>query len=232
MDTYRVKAMWLTVQGEGFHAGTPAVFVRMVGCNMWSGHDADRARDAERTGAACPRWCDTDFTKAGSVALSAKAVARHVGERARGAPWCVLTGGEPLLQVDDALVYWLHREAGVRVAVETNGTVPLRRRCQEHPPDWITVSPKQETVYVERVNALKLVLPDYHPEAYGEVARRVMTVTVDAVGLRTPYRFQPLYVQPEDGPRLAAAKAACVAWVREHPEWKISYQVHKGLPVE
>src|SRR5690606_25902824 len=122
---YRVKAVWRTLQGEGAWAGRPAVFARLVGCNMWTGYERDRDRDAERTGAACPRWCDTDFTKENAVRLTAPDLAARMRRVGGGIRFCVLTGGEPLLQLDAALVRALHA-AGFEVAVETNGTVALR----------------------------------------------------------------------------------------------------------
>ena len=127
---YAVKAVWRTLQGEGAWAGRPAVFVRFAGCNMWTGEEADRERDAARNMAACPMWCDTDFRKAGAVKLGAVDLVdeiRAVAAEANAADpvrFVVLTGGEPLLQADAALVHALHA-AGFEVATETNGTLPL-----------------------------------------------------------------------------------------------------------
>ncbi len=127
---YAVKAVWKTLQGEGAWAGRPAVFVRLVGCNLWTGYAQDRDRDAARTGADCPLWCDTDFTKEQSVRLSADALADRVRRTGGDIRFCVLTGGEPLLQVDAALVRALH-DVGFEVAVETNGTVALADACTD-----------------------------------------------------------------------------------------------------
>ncbi|MEM0962815.1 MAG: hypothetical protein AAGK21_09810, partial [Bacteroidota bacterium] len=108
---YAVKALWRTVQGEGVWAGRAAVFIRLAGCNLWSGREADRQRDAARHGNACATWCDTDFVPAGAVKLSAEAVTAQAVDVAGPVRFCVLTGGEPLLQADAALVSAL-RAAG------------------------------------------------------------------------------------------------------------------------
>ncbi len=228
--TYRVKNIWRTLQGEGFHQGRAAVFVRLVGCNMWSGYEKDRARDARRHGADCPRWCDTDFRKEGSRVLSAGALAREArrtgGERI---DFCVLTGGEPLLQADARLVRALHAE-GFQVAVETNGTVALRDAFgrEQDAPDWITCSPKlpEEQLALERFDELKLVVPDYRPEAYARFARRARKHEV--AGRDVPL----LWLQPEDGPRLEEAKREAVELALAHPTWRAGVQAHKVLGVD
>ena len=231
--TYRVKAVWKTLQGEGFYAGRPAVFVRLVGCNMWSGYEADRARDAARHGADCPRWCDTAFTKEGSRALTAEVLSAEMQAVGGDVRFCVLTGGEPLLQVDAALMRALHA-AGFQVAVETNGTVALEEQCRDAEsgkllePDWIVCSPKrpEDQLQLERFDELKLVVPDYQPEAYARFAKRARPHQV--AGQRVPL----LWLQPEDGLRLEAATREAVALALENPAWRVSVQTHKVLGVE
>lgn len=233
---YAVKAVWRTLQGEGAWAGRPAVFVRLAGCNLWSGHDADRTRDADRSGADCPRWCDTDFTKEGAAKLSAAALVDEVlaaGENAL-APirFVVLTGGEPLLQADAALVAALHA-AGFEVAAETNGTVALADAFSDAdsrlvPPDWVVCSPKlpEAALKLEWMDELKLVVPDYMPDAYATFAERVRPHIVAGRERRC------LWLQPEDGPRLEAATRLAVETALAHPDWRVSVQTHKVLGVD
>ncbi len=225
---YAVKSLWRTLQGEGAWAGRPAVFVRLVGCNMWTGYAADRARDAAK-GHHCAAFCDTDFTKEGSIKLSAHALADEVARVGRGIDFVVLTGGEPLLQADAALVAALHQR-GVEVAVETNGTVRLGDAFGEpaYWPDWIVCSPKlaaAQTV-IETMDELKLVVPAYRPDAYASVATRVRLHRVGARARRY------LWVQPEDGPRLAEAVRDAVEAAQAHPGWRVSVQTHKILDVD
>ncbi|WP_410336308.1 7-carboxy-7-deazaguanine synthase QueE [Longimonas sp.] len=231
--TYRVKNIFPTVQGEGFWAGRPAVFVRLVGCNMWSGYEADRERDAQRTGADCPRWCDTDFTKEGSTAYTAAELTQQMRDFGGPIDFCVLTGGEPFLQADAALIQAMHK-AGYTVAIETNGTVALEEAFADPEtdeitaPDWITCSPKlpEEHLTLERFDELKLVVPDYRPAHYERFARRGTRHTI-AGETRCC-----LYVQPEDGPRLQEAQKEAVALATQHPEWSVSTQTHKVLDVD
>ncbi len=230
---YRAKHVWKTLQGEGFWAGRAAVFVRLVGCNMWSGYEADRARDAARHGADCPAWCDTDFRKEGSTDYTAEALARHVATVGEHVRFCVLTGGEPLLQADAALVRALHAE-GFQVAVETNGTVALEKAFWAEdagtitPPDWIVCSPKlpQERLRLEHFDELKLVVPDYQPAAYAAFARRARRHVLG--GQHVPL----LWLQPEDGPRFEEARRQAVRLALAHPTWRVSVQTHKVLGVE
>jgi organic radical activating enzyme len=233
---YAVRAIWRTLQGEGAWAGRPAVFVRFAGCNLWTGEEQDRARGR----APCARWCDTDFRKAGSAKLSAELLmdeVRHVaegavGDNARGEPirFCVLTGGEPLLQADAALVGAL-RAAGFFVAVETNGTVALRDAFGPDEggwPDWVVCSPKRSEarLALEAMDELKLVVPDYRPEAYARFAGRLRAHRLGGV----PVQFR--WLQPEDGPRRAEATRLAVALALQHPAWRVSVQTHKALGVD
>lgn len=231
-QTYRVKNVFRTVQGEGFWVGRPAVFVRLVGCNMWSGYEADREQDAQRTGADCPLWCDTDFTKEGAVDITAEQLIDRMREIGGEIDFCVLTGGEPFLQADAALIRTLN-EAGYEVAVETNGTVRLQEAFRDKEsgemcaPDWITCSPKlpEEELPLERFDELKLIVPDYRPAEYAQFAERATLHRVNGRERRM------LWLQPEDGPRLEAAKDLAVELAVEHPTWRVSTQTHKVLGV-
>jgi 7-carboxy-7-deazaguanine synthase (Cx14CxxC type) len=199
--------MFLTLQGEGVQAGRRAVFVRFAGCNLWSGREQDRA-------AARCTFCDTDFvgtdgTDGGRYeagALAARAAALW-GGAAGARPLVVLTGGEPLLQVDEPLIASLRAE-GFEIAVETNGT-------QVAPPglDWICVSPKAGNEIVQRSgNELKLVWPQpgLDPEALA---------TLD---------FDHFLIQPMDCEEREAALAAAIDYVMAHPRWRLSLQAHKA----
>jgi 7-carboxy-7-deazaguanine synthase (Cx14CxxC type) len=208
---YAVKEIFYTLQGEGRNAGRAAVFCRFTGCNLWSGRDEDRAR------ATCT-FCDTDFVgtdgpgggrfpDAGSLA---QAVAAAWVGQSHG-HLVVLTGGEPLLQVDSALVEALHAE-GFEIAVETNGT-------QIPPPglDWICVSPKGTApLLVTTGDELKLVYPqpDVSPEQFEGLA------------------FGSFVLQPMDGPARQANTEAAVAYCLAHPRWRLGLQTHKllGIP--
>ncbi len=230
MDTvkhYRVKHIWPTVQGEGGFAGQPAVFVRLVGCNLWSGYEQDRRRDAERLGVHCPLWCDTDFTKEGSRFYTAEALAAEARACGPEIPLCVMTGGEPFLQMDDALVEALHVE-GFIVAVETNGSLSLSETFSRTTPDWIVCSPKfpPDRVALEVMDELKLIVPDYPPERYESLIERVR-----------PYRrggrlWRHLWLQPEDGPRWEEARRLALEWALCDPRWRVSVQAHKVLQVD
>jgi 7-carboxy-7-deazaguanine synthase len=206
--TYAVKEIFYTLQGEGANAGRPAVFCRFAGCNLWSGHEKDRAS------AVCT-FCDTDFVGTdgpdGGKFRTAAELAGAVAERwprvnGRSRPLVVCTGGEPLLQMDEALVAALHA-AGFEIAVETNGTL-------EPPPgiDWICVSPKagSQTVLL-RGNELKLV----YPQALAQPERFAAA------------DFEHFFLQPMDGPSLDANIAAAIAYCLAHPQWRLSLQTHK-----
>lgn len=224
---YSVKAIWRTLQGEGAWAGRPAVFVRFTGCNMWSGYEADRRRDAELRGAACPLWCDTDFTRAGASKLTAAKLVEETLAVAGGIRFCVLTGGEPFLQADGPLVHALH-DADFLVAAETNGTISLSEAFGDTPPDWVVCSPKlpAEQLVIERMDELKLVVPSYTPADYAVLAERASVHSLaDA-----PLRY--LWLQPEDGPRLSEATRLAVDLAQANPDWRVSVQTHKVLGLE
>lgn len=227
-SSYRVKNVFRTVQGEGFWMGRPAVFVRLVGCNMWSGYETDRQRDAERTGADCPLWCDTDFTKEGSTTYKAQELAEVMAKTGGDIRFCVLTGGEPFLQADARLIDALHH-AGFQVAMETNGTVSLsdafwsdKQGAAIH-PDWIVCSPKlpEAELDLEYFDELKLVVPDYRPSEYEQFVDRARPHEVE--GESVPL----LWLQPEAGPRLEEAKEIAVDLALDHPRWRVGIQAHK-----
>ena len=214
------------MQGEGFWAGRPAVFVRLAGCNMWDGRAEHRQRDFARTGAACAIFCDTDFRKAGSVRLSASDLAAEALRVAGAVRFVVLTGGEPLLQADAEMMRAFHA-AGFTVAVETNGTRALASAFGDSGdrPDWVVCSPKlpEAQTVIEALDELKLVVPAYRPEAYPAVAGRVRP---------HPVAGRLLWVQPEDGPRLAEASRLAVEIALADPAWRVSVQGHKALGVD
>ena len=209
--TYAVKECFLTLQGEGVQSGSRAVFLRFAGCNLWSGREQDRAT------AEC-QFCDTDFVgtdgKGGGKFKQADVLAAHV-ERLWGdgqdQRLVVITGGEPMLQLDPALVAALH-DRNFKIAVETNGTLPATPEI-----DWICVSPKAGTEVVQRSgNELKLVWPQEG---------------IDPVQLES-WAFDHFLVQPMDCPEREAAVEAAVRLAMERPGWRLSLQAHKvlGLP--
>jgi 7-carboxy-7-deazaguanine synthase (Cx14CxxC type) len=208
--SYAVKEIFLTLQGEGGQAGRPAVFCRFAGCNLWSGREEDRAD------AVCS-FCDTDFVgmdgEGGGRFASPDALARAIEAAWRGGAehrLTVLTGGEPLLQVDEALVAALHAR-GFQIAVETNGTLPV-------PPgvDWICVSPKADAPLAQtRGQELKLV----YPQPGVDPAR--------FAGLD----FERFLLQPMDGPDRLANTEAAIAYCLAHPRWRLSVQTHKYLGI-
>jgi 7-carboxy-7-deazaguanine synthase (Cx14CxxC type) len=209
--TYAVKECFLTLQGEGVQSGRRAVFLRFAGCNLWSGREQDRAT------AQCT-FCDTDFVgtdgEGGGKFRAADELAGHVetlwGEGTDDR-LVVITGGEPMLQLDDALIEALH-ERGFRIAVETNGTLPAAAGL-----DWICVSPKAGTEVVQRQgNELKLVWPQ---------------PGIDPAELEG-WAFDHFLVQPMDCEEREAALEAAIGLAMDRPKWRLSLQTHKvaGLP--
>jgi len=209
--TYAVKEAFLTLQGEGVQAGSRAVFLRFAGCNLWSGREQDRAT------AQC-NFCDTDFVgtdgEGGGKFATAEGLAYHVSALwgpSENRRLVVVTGGEPMLQLDRALVDALHQR-GFRVAVETNGTLPAIEEL-----DWICVSPKAGTDVVQRSgNELKLVWPQQG---------------IDPAELEG-WDFEHFLVQPMDCADSKAARDAAIALAMERPKWRLTLQAHKvvGLP--
>ncbi len=208
--SYAVKEIFLTLQGEGGQAGRPAVFCRFAGCNLWSGREADRA------GAVCT-FCDTEFVgvdgPGGGRFATAAALAAAVEAAWTGGAdhrLVVLTGGEPLLQLDAALIAALHA-LGFSLALETNGTLAAPAGV-----DWICVSPKAQAPVVQRTGQdLKLV----YPQAGVDPARF------------EGWDFERFLLQPMDGPALADNTAAAIAYCLAHPRWRLSVQTHKYLGI-
>jgi 7-carboxy-7-deazaguanine synthase (Cx14CxxC type) len=208
--SYAVKELFYTLQGEGARAGRAAVFLRFAGCNLWSGREEDRAS------AVCT-FCDTDFVgldgEGGGRFDNAHQLAQAVARLwpGGGAPYVVCTGGEPLLQLDEALVAALHAH-GFEIGVETNGTV-------RPPPgiDWLCVSPKATArLVVDSGDELKLVYPQRNapPERFEALD------------------FQHFFLQPMDGQDAAQNTDLAIAYCRAHPRWRLSLQTHKfvGMP--
>ena len=209
--SYAVKEAFLTLQGEGVQAGRRAVFLRFAGCNLWSGREADRRQ------AIC-QFCDTDFVgtdgTGGGKFADAEALAAHVaalwGEET-GDRFVVVTGGEPMLQLDPALVNALHAR-GFTIAAESNGTLPATPGV-----DWLCISPKSGSEVVQRRgDELKLVWPQ---------------AGIDPAALEA-WDFANFLVQPMDGPDRAAALEASIALAMTRPKWRLTLQAHKivGLP--
>ena len=208
--SYAVKEIFLTLQGEGAHAGRASVFCRFAGCNLWTGREEDRA-------SAICKFCDTDFvgmdgTLGGRYATAAD-LAATIAAQWTGADterYTVLTGGEPLLQVDAELIDALHAQ-GFTIAIETNGTVAP-------PPglDWICVSPKAGSELVLRQgHELKLVYPQpgAMPDAFAGLA------------------FERFSLQPMDGPDAVKNTEQAIAYCLKHPQWRLSVQTHKTLGI-
>ncbi|WP_316204836.1 7-carboxy-7-deazaguanine synthase [Bradyrhizobium sp. SZCCHNS3004] len=208
--SYAVKEIFMTLQGEGAHAGRAAVFCRFAGCNLWSG------REQDRTDAIC-RFCDTDFvgtdgTLGGRYATAEELANTIAGQWTGGEAnrYTILTGGEPLLQVDAALIEALHAR-GFAVGLETNGTLL--------PPegiDWICVSPKAGAeLKLRHGHELKLVYPQAgaRPEDFETLA------------------FERFSLQPMDGPEAAENTACATEYCLTHPQWRLSLQTHKMIGI-
>jgi 7-carboxy-7-deazaguanine synthase (Cx14CxxC type) len=209
--SYAVKELFYTLQGEGIHTGRPAVFCRFAGCNLWSGREADRAT------AICA-FCDTDFVGVNgpgggrfrSADTLAQAVAALWPDASSAFPFVVCTGGEPLLQLDDALVQALHAR-GFEIAIETNGT--------QLPPagiDWICMSPKAGADLALRAgHELKLIYPQdgAPPEAFES------------------FDFRHFLLQPMDGPHRVRNTQLAIQYCLDHPRWRLSLQTHKYLGI-
>lgn len=206
--TYSVKEIFYTLQGEGGQAGTPAVFCRFAGCNLWTGREQDRA-------SAICQFCDTDFVGTDGTLGGKFATADALAERILS-QWpagdnrhrmVVLTGGEPLLQVDAPLIAALHAR-GFRISVESNGTVAAPEGI-----DWLCISPKAGADWVQRSGQeLKLVWPQ---------------PGFDLQAIEAGTRFDHYFLQPMDNVLQADNTAACIAQCLQHPAWRLSLQTHK-----
>ncbi len=206
---YSVKEIFYSLQGEGAQCGRPAVFCRFAGCNLWSGVEEDR------DSAAC-RFCDTDFVGTDGVGGGkfarasdlAQVVAAAWPATQKGLPYVICTGGEPLLQLDEALIDAFHAQ-GFEVGIETNGT-----RAVPAGVDWICVSPKTPSgVVAKQGNELKLVYPqtDLPPESFEHLD------------------FEFFYLQPMDGPERDKNTELSIRYCLLHPKWRLSLQLHKYL---
>jgi 7-carboxy-7-deazaguanine synthase len=210
--SYAVKEIFYTLQGEGAQAGRAAVFCRFAGCNLWSGREADRAT------AIC-KFCDTEFVGVdgdgggrfeSANALAAAIEQKWLGEARQGKRFVVCTGGEPLLQLDAALIDALHAR-NFEIAVETNGTIVAPAGL-----DWICVSPKAGASFVQRSgDELKLVYPQagFEPEQFEALD------------------FSNFFLQPMDGPEQVANTQRAVEYCMQHPRWRVSLQTHKLLGI-
>ncbi|GGY33843.1 7-carboxy-7-deazaguanine synthase [Pseudoduganella albidiflava] len=209
--TYSIKEIFYTLQGEGAHAGRPAVFCRFAGCNLWTGRESDRAS------ATC-QFCDTDFVgtdgERGGKFATPQALAEVIDslwpDTYPASKYVVFTGGEPLLQLDGPLIDAMHA-AGFTIAIETNGTVAV-------PPgiDWVCVSPKVGAqLVVAKGNELKVVIPQANQDLR------------DYEHLD----FDNFFVQPMDGPLAAFNTTLAIETCKRHPKWKLSLQTHKLLNI-
>ena len=209
--TYQVKEIYYTLQGEGARSGRASVFLRFAGCNLWSGLERDRPD------AVC-KFCDTDFVgtdgTGGGKFSTADALALAVAEQwpagSEAQPYVVCTGGEPLLQMDDALVTSLHAQ-GFEIGIETNGTLLPPRGIE-----WICVSPKANAeLELTSGQELKLVYPQESapPERYADLL------------------FDHFFLQPMDGPEREANTRAAVDYCLAHPQWRLSLQTHKLIGI-
>lgn len=213
--TYSVKEIFYTLQGEGAQMGRPAVFCRFTGCNLWSG------REQHRDSAVC-RFCDTDFIgtngQGGGKFRTAEDLADALADQwpkddERGKPLVVCTGGEPLLQLDTALIDALHARK-FEIAIETNGTMRAPEGI-----DWICVSPKGSAPVIQTSgHELKLVYPQAEQEAQPECLERL--------------DFTHFFLQPMDGPQLAENTRATVSYCLQHPNWRLSVQSHKVVGID
>jgi 7-carboxy-7-deazaguanine synthase len=204
--SYAVKEMFLTLQGEGMQAGRKAVFIRFAGCNLWTGREQDREK------AVC-QFCDTDFVgtdgdqggRYDAAALADRALSLWVGA---GEPFAVITGGEPMLQLDAALIAAL-KARGFALAVESNGTIAAPDGI-----DWLCISPKAGSIVVQRSGKeVKVVWPQ-------------PGLDMDEIA---SWDFPHRLLQPMDGPDLKANEQAAIDFVMAHPDWRLSLQTHKML---
>ncbi len=210
LSVYKVKEIYYTLQGEGAHAGRPAVFCRFTGCNLWSGREEDRSK------AVC-QFCDTDFwgmdgENGGKYNADnlAKKLCEIWGDMEKGKPYVVCTGGEPLLQLDEKLIDAFH-QVGFEVAVETNGTCEAPNGL-----DWVCMSPKAGTdLIIAKGDELKLVFPQpgVEPQLFEQ------------------FDFDHFYIQPMDGSNIEENTKMAIEFCLKNPMWRLSLQTHKLLKI-
>lgn len=208
--SYSIKEIYYTIQGEGVHTGRPAVFIRFSGCNLWSGREEDRAS------AVC-KFCDTDFvgTGASGGVFSIPAEIIRIVQKLwpaslESSPFVVCTGGEPLLQLDQSMVNAFHN-AGFEIAIETNGTLKTPGGI-----DWTCVSPKAGTdLQITRGDELKIVFPQENMSP------------LDYASLE----FEHFLIQPLEGPELQTNTQKALDFCLNHPQWRLSLQIHKILHI-
>jgi 7-carboxy-7-deazaguanine synthase len=207
---YKIKEIYYTIQGEGYHTGRPALFCRFAGCNLWSGREEDRDK------AIC-KFCDTDFWGTDGVnggkysGAELIQVLNSLWPKSDKSPFIVCTGGEPGLQMDQDLIDLLHAH-DFEIAIETNGTVSLPDGI-----DWICVSPKADTeIIITKGNELKLVYPqlENHPSQYQNL------------------EFDHFYLQPLDDAKQSENIKSCVSFCLQYPQWKLSLQTHKFIGID
>jgi len=211
MASYKVKEIFYTLQGEGYHTGRPAVFCRFTGCNLWTGREKDRHK------AVC-QFCDTDFvgtdgTNGGvfrTAAALAEAIYKQWPSGSAGKPFVVCTGGEPLLQMDKKLVDAIH-DKGIEIAIESNGTIQAPEGI-----DWVCISPKAGSELVQLSgDELKLVYPQPGAEP----------------GKYEHLDFTHFYLQPKDDIAAQSNVRLTIEYCMDHPQWKLSIQTHKWLNI-
>ena len=209
--TYSVKEIFYTLQGEGNHAGRPAVFCRFSGCNLWSGREEDRST------AVC-QFCDTDFVGTDGVGGGKFKLAQELAatidalwpQSYAPSKYVVFTGGEPLLQLDSALIDALHA-VGFEIAIETNGTLPVPEGV-----DWVCVSPKMGSELVVRKGSeIKVVIPQIGQN----------------MAVYANLDFEHYFVQAMDGPLRDDNLRRAIDFCKQHPQWKLSLQTHKLLQI-
>ncbi|MYM93418.1 7-carboxy-7-deazaguanine synthase [Duganella vulcania] len=209
--TYSIKEIFYTLQGEGAHAGRPAVFCRFSGCNLWTGRESDRAS------AVC-QFCDTDFVgtdgEGGGKFTTPEALAATINalwpDTYTASKYVVFTGGEPLLQLDSALIDAMHA-AGFTIAIETNGTLPVPEGV-----DWICVSPKMGSkLVVTKGSEIKVVIPQ----------------TGQDLSAYEQLDFEHFFVQAMDGPLAEFNTKLAIDTCKRNPKWKLSLQTHKLLQI-
>ena len=207
--TYKIKEIFYSIQGEGFHSGTPALFIRFTGCNLWSGKEEDKHK------AIC-RFCDTDFlgtdgTNGGIYSSDELIETISQLSSVSQCKFIILTGGEPLLQLDEELIS-AFKTSGYYLALETNGTIKALAGL-----DWITVSPKAGTILQQTSgNELKLVYPQkgLTPSEFED------------------YKFEHFYLQAKDDKNLQNNIKSTLKYCLDHPKWKLSLQLHKILNIQ